>query len=161
MPSTRVDTASSAGSAAGRPAGDGRAEEQSLGQLFATASRDLSLLIHKEVELAKAELSVDAKRAGIGAGFLGGAGFLLLFAAIFLSIALAFGIAGLGLPLGVAFLIVGGLYLLLAGVLALGGFRTVKKVGPPKRTIRTVKDDLAWAKHPTVTPASTAPPEES
>lgn len=127
-------------------------DSQSLGQLFATASRDLSLLIHSEIELAKIELKVDAKRAGIGAGFLGGAGALGLFAAIFLSIAVAFGIAGLGLPLGIGFLIVGAFYLLIAAVLAFGGIRSMKKVGPPKRTIQTVKDDIAWAKHPTVAP---------
>jgi hypothetical protein len=130
-------------------------EEQTLGQLFATASRDLSLLVHQEVELAKAELSVDLKRAGLGAGFLGSAGFFALFATIFLSIAAAFGLAGLGLPLGIGFLIVGGVYLLVAGILALGGLRSVRKVGPPKRTIRTVKDDIAWAKHPTTTPLTT------
>ena len=135
-----------------RAAGSRREEEPTLGELFATASRDLSLLVHKEVELAKAELSVDAKRAGIGAGILGTAGFLGLLALIFLSIALAFGLAGLGLPLGVGFLIVGVVYLVAAGILALGGLRSVRKVGPPRRTIKTVKDDLEWAKHPTVAP---------
>jgi len=127
-------------------------EHQSLGQLFAAASRDLSLLVHQEIELAKIELKVDAKRAGIGAGFLGAAGALALFAAIFLSVAVAFGIAGLGLPLGIGFLIVGAVYLLIAAVLGLSGIRNMKKVGPPKRTIQTVKDDIAWAKHPTVAP---------
>lgn len=139
-----------------QPDGPLPVEQQTLGQLVATASRDLSLLIHKEVELAKTELRVDAKRAGLGAGFLGAAGFLGLFGAIFLSVAVAFGIAGLGLPLGVGFLIVGGGYLLLAGLLALGGFRSVRKIGPPKRTIRTIQDDLAWAKHPTTAPTTVA-----
>jgi Putative Actinobacterial Holin-X, holin superfamily III len=130
-------------------------EEQSVGQLFATVSRDLSLLIHDEIELAKTELKVDAKRAGLGAGFLGGAGFLALLATLFLSVALAFAFRGLGLPLGVGFLIVGALYLLAAGVLTLGGVKSMKKVSPPKRTIKTVKDDIAWIKKPTVAPATT------
>ncbi|MEP6463208.1 MAG: phage holin family protein [Frankiaceae bacterium] len=129
-------------------------EDQTVGQLFAGVSRDLSLLIHDEIELAKTELKVDAKRAGLGAGFLGGAGFLALLAGLFLSIALAFAFHGLGLPLGVGFLIVGVLYLLLAGGLALGGIKSMKKVSPPKRTIQTVKDDIAWAKNPTVAPAT-------
>lgn len=129
-------------------------EDQTVGQLFAGVSRDLSLLIHDEIELAKTELKVDAKRAGLGAGFLGGAGFLALLAGLFLSIALAFAFHGLGLPLGVGFLIVGVLYLLLASGLALGGIKSMKKVSPPKRTIQTVKDDIAWAKNPTVAPAT-------
>ena len=41
----------------------------------------------------------------------------------------------------------------LAAVLALGGKKNLQKVGPPERTLETVKDDLAWAKHPTQVPA--------
>jgi hypothetical protein len=129
--------------------GETPVEQQTLGQLVASASRDLSQLIHAEIELAKAELRVDAKRAGVGAGLFGGAGFLLLFATLFLSVALAYAIAALGLPLGVGFLIVGVLYLVAAGLFALFGLRTVKRISPPRRTIKTVKDDIAWIKHPT------------
>jgi hypothetical protein len=35
---------------------------------------------------------------------------------------------------------------------ALLGLGQVVRVGPPRRTIRTVKDDLEWAKHPTHAP---------
>jgi hypothetical protein len=129
--------------------GDGVAvEEQTLGQLVATASRDLSLLVHKEFELVKAELTEDAKRAGIGAGFLGGGGFLAVFGLIFISIAAAYGLSWLGMGLGWGFFIVAVVYFGAAGGLAFGGLRNVKKVGPPRRTINTVKDDIAWAKHP-------------
>src|SRR5438552_3646940 len=83
-------------------------DEQTLGQLVATATRDLSLLLHKEVELAKSELLAEAKRAGLGAGLLGGAGAMGFFAAVFLSIAAAFGISALGVSLGIGFLCVGG-----------------------------------------------------
>src|SRR3954469_2000223 len=128
-------------------------QEQSLGELVASASRDLSLLVHKEVELAKAEISAEVKRAGIGAGFLGGAGFTGFFTLTFLSVAGALGIsAGFDIGEWAGFLIVGGAYGLLAGLLGLMGLRKVTKVKPPQRTIRTVKDDIAWAKHPTVAP---------
>lgn len=127
--------------------------EQSLGELVATATRDLSLLVHKEVELAKAEISAEVKRAGIGAGFLGGAGFVGLFTLTFLSVAAALGIAAAaGIGDWAGFLIVGAAYGMLAGLLGLLGLRKVTKVRPPQRTIRTVKDDIAWAKHPTVAP---------
>lgn len=128
-------------------------QEQSLGELVASASRDLSLLVHKEVELAKAEISAEVKRAGIGAGFLGGAGFTGFFTLTFLSVAAALGIsAGFDIGEWAGFLIVGAAYGLLAGLLGLMGLRKVTKVKPPQRTIRTVKDDIAWAKHPTVAP---------
>ena len=128
-------------------------DEQSLGELVATATRDLSLLIHKEMELAKTEISAEVKRAGIGAGFLGGAGFIGLFALFFLAVAGALGISeGADLPFWAGFLCIGGAFGGLAGLLAMAGLGKVVKVKGPQRTIRTVKDDIAWAKHPTVAP---------
>jgi hypothetical protein len=130
-------------------------DEQSLGELVATVTRDLSSLVHKEIELAKTEISAEVKRAGIGAGFLGGAGFVGLFALLFLATASALAISeGADLPFWAGFLCVGGGFGGLAGLLALLGLGKVVKVGPPARTIRTVKDDIAWAKHPTVAPNS-------
>ena len=126
--------------------------EQSLGQLVSAASRELSNLLRAEIELAKLELSAAAKRGGVGAGLLGGAGFLGAVGLIFLSIALAYGLHGLGLPLGVGFLIVGILYVLGAAILALIARSQLKRVRPPARTIRTVREDIEWAKHPTVPP---------
>ena len=38
--------------------------------------------------------------------------------------------------------------------LALFGIGRLKRVGPPKRAIQTVKDDVAWIKHPTVAPTT-------
>jgi hypothetical protein len=130
-------------------------DEQSLGELVATVTRDMSQLIHKEVELAKTELAAEAKRAGLGAGLLGGAGFISIFALTFLSFAGAFAIATAGgVPIWAGFLCIGVLYGTVAGALALLGLGKVIKLGPPKRTIRTVKDDISWAKHPTQNPPS-------
>lgn len=131
-----------------RPGGD-----QSLGDLVAAATRDLSLLIHKEVELAKTEIAAEVRRAGIGAGFLGGAGFVGLFAFVFLAVTAALGISdGADLPLWAGFLCIGGGFALLAGVLAMAGLGTMVRLRGPQRTIRSVREDLEWAKHPTVAP---------
>jgi len=128
-------------------------DEQSLGELVAVATRDLSLLVHKEMELAKTEISTELKRAGIGAGLLGGAGFIGVFAMLFLAVAAALGIAdGADIPVWAGFLIIGGAFGGGAGLFAVLGLGKVVKVGPPQRTIRTVKDDITWAKHPTVAP---------
>jgi hypothetical protein len=129
---------------------DGGAQgEKSLGELVAIATKDLSVLVSQEVALAKAELKKEVAHAGKGAGMLGAAGFLGLFALIFLSIALAYAISWFGIGLGWGFFIVGMLYLVVGAVLALLGKKQLSKVGPPEKTIATVKDDLAWAKHPT------------
>ena len=125
--------------------------EQSLGELVAHATQDLSQLLRQEVALAKVEIKQEVVSAGKGAGMLGGAGFAGLFALVFLSISAAYGISWLGVPLGCAFFTVGLLYLVAAAVLALGGKKNLSKVGPPERTLSSVKDDVEWAKHPTRT----------
>ena len=131
---------------------EGPRTDASLGELVARATQDLSQLLRQELALAKLELKKEAVSAGKGAALLGGAGGAGLFALVFLSISAAYGISWLGVPLGWGFFIVGFLYLLVAAVLALGGRKNLKKVGPPERTIATVKDDVAWAKHPTQAP---------
>ena len=125
--------------------------DASLGELVAHATADLSSLLRQEVALAKVEIKQEVVSAGKGAGMLGGAGFAGLFGLVFLSISAAYGISWLGVPLGCAFFTVGLLYVLAAGVLALLGKKNLSKVGPPEKTIETVKDDVEWVKHPTRT----------
>lgn len=124
-------------------------QEPSLGELVSTATRDLSALIRTELQLAKVEIKRDVQAAGKGAGLFGGAGFSGLMALIFLSIAAAYGISWLGIGLGWGFFIVGLLYLVVAAVLAFTGKKKISQVGPPEKTIETVKDDIEWAKNPT------------
>jgi len=119
--------------------GDGR----SLGQLFASATAELSALVHDEIALAKAELRADAKRAAIGSGAIVGALALAVFAVPMLSMAAAYGIRALGITLGWSFLIVGGAYVVLAvllTVIAMGRFKKVKK---PERSIASAKKTAA------------------
>ena len=142
MTTTSVKSAGTASSSSA----DG---ERSLGELVAAATKDLSLLVQQEVALAKVEIKKEVAAAGKGAGMFGGAGLTGLFALIFLSISLAYAISWFGIGLGWGFFIVGMLYLVVAGVLALLGKKQISKVGPPAKTIATVKDDVAWAKHPT------------
>ncbi|MGH8869526.1 MAG: phage holin family protein [Actinomycetes bacterium] len=121
--------------------------ERSLGQLVASASRDISALMRAEIALAKAEAREEVKTAATGGALFGMAGFLGLLAVILLTIAAAYGLVAAGLHPAWAFLIVAGAFLLLAGLLALIGRGRMKKVGPPQRTIRTVKDSLATVRH--------------
>jgi hypothetical protein len=115
------------------------ATEQSLGQLVAAASRDMSVLIRSEIELAKLELSTEVKKAAVGGGALGGAGLFGMFALIMGSFAAAYGFAEI-VPTWAAFLIVMGIYLFFALVFALVGRSAMKKLGPPERTVRTAKE---------------------
>jgi hypothetical protein len=130
--------------------GDGTpVEEQSLGELFATMSRDMSLLVRQEIDLAKSEIAEGAKRAGIGAGLLGGAGTVALWGLFLLCFAAGFGVAaGANIPVWAGFLCVGGAFLILAAGLGLLGVASLKKIGSPQRSLSSVKADLAMAKHP-------------
>ena len=123
--------------------------QPSVGELVQQASEHVSTLVRGEIELAKTELSGSAKRAGIGGGLLAGAGVILLVSVPFLFVVLAEILVAIGLPRWLSYLIVWVLFLLLAGVLALLGRRVLKKVRKPERTIETVKDTAAWARHPT------------
>jgi hypothetical protein len=116
------------------------AEEPTIGRLVADASRDISNLIHNEIALAKSELKVSFKNGGTGAGLFGGAAFLGLLAIIMLSVAFGFFLSMTGLHLAWCFLIVFGVYVLVAGMLAYMGVRKVKKVRAPERAIHQAQE---------------------
>ncbi|MBM9505753.1 phage holin family protein [Actinacidiphila acididurans] len=122
---------------------DHNGDNRSLGQLFASATADLSALVHDEIALAKAELRQDAKRAALGSGALVAAIGLAIFAVPMLSFACAYGIHALGVTLGWSFLIVFGAYMFLAGVAGLVGYSRFKKVKKPERSITSAKQTAA------------------
>jgi len=118
-------------------------DEPTIGKLVGDASKDISTLISKEIQLAKSELAVSVKAGGIGAGIFAGAAFLLLIAVILGSMTVAYFIAWAGLGLHWAFLIVTGAYVLVALLLAFIGFRSVKKVRAPERAITQARASAA------------------
>ncbi|WP_330174425.1 phage holin family protein [Streptomyces sp. NBC_01498] len=117
--------------------------ERSLGQLVSVATAEMSALVHDEIALAKAELRQDVKRGVTGSAAIGVAGVFALFALPVLSFAAAYGIHNWGLGLAWSFLIVGGAFLLIAGLLALLAMRKFKKVKPPEKSIASAKQSAA------------------
>ncbi|MCE4947168.1 MULTISPECIES: phage holin family protein [Streptomyces] len=117
--------------------------DRSLGQLVATATAEMSALVHDEIALAKAELRQDAKRAGIGSAAFIVAGVLALFALPVLSFAAAYGIHNLGLGLAWSFLIVGGAFLVIAVLLILIALAKIKKIKKPEKSIASAKETAA------------------
>ncbi len=109
--------------------------EPTIGRLVSDASRDISGLVSKEIALAKSELKVSVRTGGMSIAFFAVAAFLAVLAVIMLSISIAYFIHLAGLGLHWSFLIVFGVYLLLAGILGLVGLRKIKTVGPPERAI--------------------------
>ncbi|GAA1799247.1 hypothetical protein GCM10009795_050890 [Nocardioides hankookensis] len=112
-------------------------DEPTIGRLVHDATKDISTLVQKEIQLAKSELKVSVKAGGIGIGMFAAAVFLLVLAIIMLSVSIAYFINwnGDGLALHWAFLIVFGFYVVLAGLLVFLGVRSVKKVRAPEKAI--------------------------
>ncbi|MEP9362577.1 phage holin family protein [Nocardioides sp. CN2-186] len=118
-----------------------RDEDPTIGRLVSDASRDLSSLVQKEIQLAKSELKVSVRAGGVGIGLFAGAAFILVLAIIMLSVSIAYFINwnGEGLALHWAFLIVFGFYVLLAALMVYIGIRKVKQVRAPERAIEQGK----------------------
>jgi len=125
------------------PAGDG----QSLGDLVALAAKDVSQLIRYEIDLAKTELKGDAQRVGIAAAGFGLAAFVACVVLILLSIALALGLTALGIWNWAAFLIVAGLYVVLAGLGVGIAWLKLRRLSGLRQTRKTVTEGLELLRH--------------
>ncbi len=126
---------------------DGELREQPMGELFKQLSEDLSTLVRQELKLAQAEMTEKGKKAGIGAGLVGGAGIVGVLALGTLT-ACVIGLLANAMDFWVAALIVTAVYGGLAGVLALTGKKRVTEATPPvpEQTVNSVKEDVQWAK---------------
>jgi uncharacterized membrane protein YqjE len=101
-----------------------------LGAAAKRLSEHASALARLELELAQVELKEKAGVLGKGIGFLVGAAVFGLFALGFLFATVAAVIA-LALPMWASLLIVTGVLVLIAGILALIGRRKMRKGVPP------------------------------
>ena len=122
-----------------RPARPIDGDEPSVGMLVQSAMADVSTLIRSEIELAKAEIGRSAKKAGLSVALFAVAGVLLAFAGIYLFVTIAEAIA-LGLPRWAAYGIVTLFLFIVAGLAALVGLRTLKKLDKPERTMESLRE---------------------
>ena len=123
------------------------ARDRPVGELMKELANETTTLVRQELELAKAEMGQKAKRAGLGAGMLGGAGVAALLALGALTACLILALDG-ALPNWLAALVIALVWAAVAGVLALVGRQRVKEAGPPKpeQTVETVKADVEVVK---------------
>lgn len=115
-----------------------REQDPTLGRLVNNVLEDISTLIRNEIALAKAEITFDVKKAGIGIGMFAAAAFVAVLGVIFLLHTIAQALIALGLAPWLSYLIVTLVLFVIAGILALMGKSQVSKVkGKPQRTIDT------------------------
>jgi uncharacterized membrane protein YqjE len=124
----------------------GADDERSLGEIFSDVANDLTTLIKQEMELAKTEMKDEFKKAGKGAGLLGGAGLGGYMVLLFLSLTAMFALDE-GMPLWLAALIVTVVWAIIAAVLAAVGRKELRRSNPQlPKTQQTLKEDAAWAR---------------
>jgi hypothetical protein len=119
-----------------------------VGDIIKGITDDVKLLVRDEVELAKSELVPSAKKAGMGAGLFGAAGFFAISGVGILYFAVVYGLVALGLSEWLAFLLVGIALLIIAAIAGAIGYVTVRKVKGPERTVAQANQtvaDVKWA----------------
>ncbi|MGK5679721.1 phage holin family protein [Actinoplanes sp. URMC 104] len=130
-------------------------EQQPVGQLVSQLSEQVSTLVRDELTLAKLEMVEKGKKAGAGAGLLGGAGVIALYGlgALFVTIG---ALLALVMPVWAAALIVTVVLFAVAGIAALIGKKQVKQAVPPepieamesgKRDVQAVKSAIQEGRH--------------
>jgi Putative Actinobacterial Holin-X, holin superfamily III len=143
------------------PDGSPVGAERSIGQLFASATTEMSALVHDEIALAKAQLKQDVKRGATSGGAFTLAGGVLVFSLPMLNFALAYGIRTWSdWNLAICFLLSFAANVLIALILVLIGVvfaKKAKKSKGPQKVAASVKESagvLQKAKpHPRPAPA--------
>ena len=124
--------------------------DRSLGDLFGSLTSQLGQPIHKEVELARTEITANAVRTGKNATLIGVGG-VVAYGGFLVLLAAAVGLlTTLGLDLWLSALIVG-LAVIGIGLLLVQRGRSQLEAASlaPTKTIETLKEDAEWAKDQT------------
>lgn len=126
---------------------DGAATDgQSIGSLVSQATQHMSTLVRAEVELARSEIVSEVKKGLTGSVFFIIAGAVGLYSSFFFFFFLGELLSDLWGLRWPAFLTVFGLMLVITVLFAVLGWRKVKKLKAPERTISSVKETAAALK---------------
>jgi len=120
-------------------------DERSLGDLLAELSRETSVLVRKEVELATTELTAKARTAGTHIAIIATGGALAHAALLVLLAALVTGLTQLGLSAWLAAAIVAVVVAVVGYILIQMGVRRLRDTGVvPVHTVQSLKEDAKW-----------------
>ncbi|WP_089301963.1 phage holin family protein [Haloechinothrix alba] len=122
--------------------GNGAGGDQSIGSLVRDASEHVSTLVRAEFELAKSEVVGEVKKGVRGSVYFIIAGVVALYSSFFFFFFLG-ELLSEWLMRWASFGIVFLLMLVTAGVFAYLGYRKVRRLRAPERTITSVKDTAA------------------
>jgi len=123
--------------------------EKSFSDVLENIVADIQEIMRAEVRLAKTEVREETVKAGRAAGVLGIGAVLALYAGGLLLLTALFALETALAP-WLSALILTALVGAAAAVLISVGRKRVKQVDPrPDKTIRTIKENVAWVKHQT------------
>jgi Zn-dependent protease with chaperone function len=123
--------------------------EPSLGELFAELTREMTTLVRQELRLATTEVGQKTSEIGKNVAFLavGGA---IAYAGLLAIIAAVVMVFANFVPWWLATFIVGISIAGIGYVLVHKGIDSLKEIDlKPRQTLRTIKEDVEWAKHQT------------
>lgn len=122
--------------------------EPSLRELFRTLAEDSATLVRQEMALAKAEMTANAKAVARDSAMVAVGGSIAVIGALVL---VAFLVLVAGELLGeywAGALVVGLLFLIVGGVLAMKFLNNLKHESiAPERTVQTLQEDKQWAQN--------------
>jgi hypothetical protein len=122
-----------------------RKDERSLGDLLAELSRETGQLVRKEVELATAEMTAKAQKAGADAGMIAAGGALAHAGLLVLLAAIVIGLAQMGVTPWLSALLVGLVTVAVGYVLVNRGMASMRRTSvAPTQTIETLKENARW-----------------
>ena len=122
-------------------------DDRSVAELTKELVRDVSELVRRELDLAKAELAEKARNLGRGIGFAA-AGAVLLLVTLGALTATAIIALATAMDTWLAALIVTIVVGVIGTVVLLVGIKTLRRGTPPvpDQTVESVKEDIAWVK---------------
>lgn len=121
--------------------------DKSLGELFADLSQQTAMLVRKEVELARTEMSQKASRFGRHAAFIAAGGALAYAGLLALVGACVVILEALGMTWWASALIVGIVVTLVGYLVLQRGLSALQRDSlVPTQTVETLKENAEWAK---------------
>lgn len=122
-------------------------EERSIGELFTELAGETSTLVRQEIDLARVELTQKASDIGKNAAWLSVGGVVGLVGVLAVTAALILILAKFMEP-WLAAVLVGGAFLIAAGVMVMSALKALKETDlAPRQTVETLKEDTQWLKN--------------
>lgn len=122
-----------------------RGDDRSLGDLFAELSRETSMLVRKEVELATTEMSAKLKHAGTQSGIIAAGGALVHAGLLVLLAGIVILLAQIGVTPWLSALIVAIVVMAIGYAMANGAMSKLRHTSyKPTQTMETLQETTSW-----------------